>query len=48
MKKKFKELVTSVQNKPMQEQKEIIEKFFDTWKGNTEQVDDVCVIGVRI
>jgi hypothetical protein len=32
----------------MNEQKEIIHETFEKWKGNLEQVDDVCVIGVRI
>jgi hypothetical protein len=32
----------------MAEQKQHLDQFFETWKGNTEQVDDVCVVGVRI
>jgi serine phosphatase RsbU (regulator of sigma subunit) len=30
------------------EQAQIIEKTFNEWKGELEQVDDVCVIGIRI
>ncbi|MBK9283806.1 MAG: tetratricopeptide repeat protein [Sphingobacteriaceae bacterium] len=33
---------------PFQEQKSIITKYFDDWKGNLEQVDDVCLIGIRV
>ncbi|MCW8898634.1 MAG: tetratricopeptide repeat protein [Flavobacteriales bacterium] len=44
----FKSLLISIQAKDMNEQKEIINKTFETWKGNLEQLDDVCVIGVRI
>ena len=33
---------------PMKDQKEILKKRFMEWKGNLEQVDDVCVFGVRI
>lgn len=33
---------------PMKEQKIIIEDTFEKWKGNLEQVDDVCIIGVCI
>lgn len=44
----LKGLLLSIANKPMQEQKEIIDQTFETWKGNLEQIDDVCVIGVRI
>jgi hypothetical protein len=32
----------------MEEQRKIIEEAFENWKGDLEQVDDVCVIGVRI
>jgi serine phosphatase RsbU (regulator of sigma subunit) len=29
-------------------QKEILENAFDNWKGELEQVDDVCMIGFRV
>ena len=48
MYKPFKELLLSIQESNMDEQKEILEKYFESWKGTLEQVDDVCVIGVRI
>ena len=48
MYKPFKELLLSIQTKKMEEQKEILEQHFESWKGNLEQVDDVCIIGVRI
>ena len=48
MYKPFKELLLKINNKSMAEQKEILEQHFYKWKGNLEQVDDVCVIGVRI
>ncbi len=32
----------------MQKQAEVLEKAFVTWKGNYEQTDDVCVVGIRI
>jgi serine phosphatase RsbU (regulator of sigma subunit) len=46
--KAFRELLLSIQDKPMEDQKLIIDKTFETWKGNLDQIDDVCVIGVRI
>ncbi|MBI3134767.1 MAG: tetratricopeptide repeat protein [Bacteroidetes bacterium] len=51
--KKFKsgslrKLLIEVSQKPMGEQRKEIEKVFDTWKGELEQIDDICVIGVRI
>jgi len=48
MYKPFKELLLSIQEKTMDEQKEILVQHFENWKGSLEQVDDVCVIGVRI
>ena len=27
---------------------ELIRNYFEKWKGNLEQVDDVCIIGVRV
>lgn len=48
MYKPFKNLLLSIQDKTMDEQKTTLEQYFEEWKGNLEQVDDVCVIGVRI
>jgi len=44
----FRELLLSIQDQSMTDQKVIIDKNFENWKGNLEQIDDVCVIGVRI
>ncbi len=46
--KNFKELVISISDKPMKEQKEILDETFEGWRGSLEQIDDVCVIGVKI
>jgi len=46
--KKLKELLVSIQSKSMEEQKKIIEETFDKWKGSLDQIDDVCIWGVRI
>tara|TARA_R100000750_G_scaffold31043_3_gene19755 strand:- start:1858 stop:3882 length:2025 start_codon:yes stop_codon:yes gene_type:complete len=48
MYKPFKNLLLSIQDKTMNEQKAMLGQYFEDWKGNLEQVDDVCVIGVRI
>jgi len=32
----------------MEEQKQKLNDAFETWKGTLEQVDDVCIIGVRV
>ncbi len=46
--KRLKELIISMQNQTMYEQKNALELFFNQWKSNLEQVDDVCIIGVKL
>jgi hypothetical protein len=48
MKKKFKDIVLSMQNLSMDEQKERVEQVHVDWKGTMEQTDDVLVIGVKL
>ena len=48
MVKKMREYVLSISHLPMQEQHQKLDEVFSDWKGDLEQVDDVCVIGVRI
>ena len=44
----LKKMLTSICDLDMVEQKQIIEETFYAWKGKLEQVDDICVFGVRI
>ncbi|TXB65845.1 SpoIIE family protein phosphatase [Vicingus serpentipes] len=46
--KAFRELLLGIQDKTMEQQKTIIDETFEEWRGAIEQIDDVCVIGVRI
>lgn len=46
--KNFKSLLLSIQNETMERQRELIDEAFATWKGNYEQLDDVCLIGVSV
>lgn len=48
MQKSFKILLLSIQDKDLLEQKQIIDTKFEDWKGDLAQIDDVCVIGVRV
>tara|TARA_Y100000589_G_C27187875_1_gene643406 strand:- start:1598 stop:3145 length:1548 start_codon:yes stop_codon:yes gene_type:complete len=48
MKGKMKKFVLSIQDQDMQTQLASFEKEFNDWKGSHEQIDDVCVMGVRI
>lgn len=44
----FKDLVLELANRPLEQQMHALDSFFDSWKGNFEQVDDVCVIGIKV
>ncbi|MBK7667533.1 MAG: SpoIIE family protein phosphatase [Sphingobacteriaceae bacterium] len=44
--KKFKELLHTIVNLPINEQNSQLETFFTNWRGNVEQIDDVLVIGI--
>lgn len=46
--KQIEELLVSIQHKSMDEQKQILNDTIVQWKGNLEQVDDICVIGIRV
>ncbi len=46
--KQLEELLISIQNKEMSEQLEILEEVHRDWKGNLEQVDDICILGIKI
>ena len=48
MSKRFKELLLSVHTKPMSEQEKILNHTIENWKGVSEQIDDILVIGIRI
>ncbi|MBA4239119.1 MAG: hypothetical protein C0448_00215 [Sphingobacteriaceae bacterium] len=51
--KKFKykplnELLLSIHERELHTQKEILNATFQNWKNNLEQVDDVCIMGIKI
>jgi serine phosphatase RsbU (regulator of sigma subunit) len=45
---KFKSFLLSIQSLSMAAQLEKLDQEFESWKGELEQIDDVCVFGVRI
>ncbi len=45
--KQFRELLLEYFDKPMDEQLSILNEKFVQWQGGMEQVDDICVIGVK-
>lgn len=44
----LKNLILSIQDNSMDQQKLLLDEALETWRGKLEQVDDVCIIGVRI
>ncbi|MFO7828907.1 MAG: response regulator [Bacteroidales bacterium] len=44
----FKKLLMNHQQKSLGEQKQILEKSFEEWKGDRKQLDDILVIGFKI
>ncbi|MEQ8324825.1 MAG: SpoIIE family protein phosphatase [Vicingaceae bacterium] len=45
---RFKDFLTSIAHKPMEEQKHLIDIEFETWRGKEDQVDDIIVAGIRV
>ena len=48
MKKRFRQLLLSISDKPLNEQKELINSAYEDWKNNTQQVDDILILGIKI
>ena len=46
--KQMREMIVEINHESMSSQRRIFEETFQRWKGNQEQVDDVCVIGILI
>lgn len=44
----FKDLILSIQKEEIQKQQFILRQAFLSWKGDFEQIDDVCVLGVKL
>lgn len=44
----LKKLLLSVAGQSLDSQREALRKNFNDWKGNLEQVDDVCIVGVKL
>ncbi|MBI4645570.1 MAG: tetratricopeptide repeat protein [Bacteroidia bacterium] len=46
--KYFRELLLKLKNLTMKEQKQALEHTLNEWQGETEQVDDILVMGIRL
>lgn len=45
---RFKKMLLEIYEKPMFQQKEIIDQEYKKWKGELDQIDDILVVGVKI
>ena len=45
---RFKKLLVKVSSLSCEEQHKTLDEEFAKWKGSNEQVDDICVIGIRV
>jgi serine phosphatase RsbU (regulator of sigma subunit) len=45
--KNFKKLLQDIHKESMKKQKRLLEEAIDTWMANTDQIDDILVMGIR-
>lgn len=45
---KFEEMLANIASEPASEQKKRMQQAFQSWKGETKQLDDVLVIGIKV
>lgn len=44
----FKKLLTDISKHPFKEQKQLLNVEFDRWRGELDQIDDVCIMGILV
>jgi len=48
MARKFKNLLLDIHQKPMEEQKQILNEKYEEWRNGYQQLDDILIIGTRL
>ena len=46
--KPVEQLLLTIHEKDMEEQKALLHLTHENWKGTLEQVDDICIVGIKI
>ena len=46
--KYFKQVLRDIHHESLEKQKEILERNYEEWRGNVEQIDDIIVTGIKI
>ena len=45
---RLKQLLAEIHYEHLDYQKELLDKTIENWKGDLEQVDDICILGIKI
>jgi serine phosphatase RsbU (regulator of sigma subunit) len=48
MRKRLSQLFFEMKDQTMQGQMDLVDKTFNNWKGKLEQIDDVCIAGIKL
>lgn len=48
MRKRLSQLFFEMKDQTMQAQMDLVDKTFNNWKGKLEQIDDVCIAGIKL
>ena len=48
MYKNLERILIDYRNESLENQKKVLSDEFDKWKGTHEQIDDVCIIGIKV
>lgn len=46
--KRFKQLLTDIHKRPMEDQKGILNTTINKWRSNREQLDDILIMGIKV
>ena len=44
----FKDIILKNHSLPLHDQKNLLEQYFEEWKGGSQQIDDITVIGLKV
>jgi serine phosphatase RsbU (regulator of sigma subunit) len=45
---RFKQLIQTIAGQAPEQQKSELDKVFENWKGDLEQLDDICIMGIQV
>ena len=48
LKANLRKLLVKIHEEPADKQKQLLKTEFDEWKGNSDQIDDVLVAGIKV